>query len=71
MSIYGVYGFEASLAPSVFEHLDADGDGYITAEDLERIQRQFDRGIDRDAPGNRLFGPALRGLPKGALPGKA
>jgi len=54
---YDVYGLSASLAHQVFADLDADGDGSMSLLELMGMVHDFLRGDDRDAPGNRLFGP--------------
>lgn len=54
---YTVYGLSAALARQVFLDLDADGDGAMSLLEFMDMVRQFFRGDDRDAPGNRLFGP--------------
>jgi D-3-phosphoglycerate dehydrogenase len=54
---YGVFGLAVSLAETVFDELDADGDGVITRSELLDISRQFYRSDDVEAAGNVLFGP--------------
>jgi Ca2+-binding EF-hand superfamily protein len=54
---YNVYGLSAALARQVFLGLDADCDGAMSLLELMDMVHQFFRGNDRDAPGNRLFGP--------------
>ncbi len=54
---YGVFGLAVELARTVFEALDADGDGAITRDELLDLSREFYRGSDAGAAGNLLFGP--------------
>ena len=57
-AFYGVYGLDASLAGEVFDHLDANGDGGISREELRQIGQEF--YLERNDPetrGNRLYGP--------------
>lgn len=54
---YGIFGLSTALARQVFAELDADGDGVISRDELAAIGRQFYRGDQPDARGNRLFGP--------------
>jgi Ca2+-binding EF-hand superfamily protein len=56
-NFYGVYGLKAAMARLVFLDLDVDGDGAVTREELMVMVREFYRGDDPEAPGNRLFGP--------------
>lgn len=54
---YNVYGLSAALARKIFLDLDADGDGAMSLLEFMDVVHQFFRGDDREAPGNRLFGP--------------
>lgn len=54
---WGVYGLASGLARRTFQALDANGDGVMSRDELLAIGRQFYRGDDPSAPGNRLFGP--------------
>lgn len=54
---YGIFGLSVSLAESVFEALDEDGDGRVTREELRSAGRAFFRSDDVQQPGNLLFGP--------------
>jgi Ca2+-binding EF-hand superfamily protein len=54
---YGIFGLAVSLADTVFETLDLDGDGAISRDELLALSRQFFRGNDVEEPGNLLFGP--------------
>lgn len=54
---YNVYGLSVALARQVFLDLDADGDGAMSLLEFMDVVHQFFRGDERDAPGNRLFGP--------------
>lgn len=54
---YGIFGLSVDLASTVFETLDADGNGMLTHAELDVIARQFFRGDDVEEPGSFLFGP--------------
>lgn len=54
---YAVYGLHSALARQVFLDIDLDGDGCISRDEFMEMARQFYRGNDPEAPGNRLFGP--------------
>jgi len=56
-NFFGVYGLSAALARQIFMDIDLDGDGEMSHEELMTMAREFYRGDDPDAPGNRLFGP--------------
>lgn len=54
---YGIFGLPADLARTVFEHIDPDGNGQISRDELLGVARDFYRSADEEAPGNMLFGP--------------
>lgn len=56
VSLFGCYGVEEGAAREAFQHLDRDGDGYLTIEELMRAAKEF-YGDDPDAPGNWVLGP--------------
>lgn len=50
------YGATKEMAQKAFDHLDVDGAGYLTAEQMVRSFKEF-LGDDPDAPGNWVMGP--------------
>ena len=51
------YGVTEEEAREAFRHLDRDGDGYLTLEEIMKAIKEFYLSDDPDAPGNWLFGP--------------
>jgi Ca2+-binding EF-hand superfamily protein len=49
-------GMAEKAAQEAFRHLDRDGNGYVSVEELVQDVREF-YGDDPDAPGNWLAGP--------------
>jgi hypothetical protein len=49
-------GLTEADAAVAFEHLDADGDGYLTAGEFKRACVEFWSSTDPDAPGNWWMG---------------
>ncbi|MFD3808943.1 EF-hand domain-containing protein [Streptomyces sp. NPDC058619] len=52
--------FDTRLSPAdaetLFQRIDADGDGTLTLDELLHAAREYYTGTDEDAPGNLLFG---------------
>jgi hypothetical protein len=53
----GIFGFDPSLADSVFPRWDSDGDGFVSLDELGVVVHGFFHASDAEAPGNWLFGP--------------
>lgn len=51
------YGVGEETARAIFQHLDRDGDGYLTIQECKQDAEEFYRSNDPDVPGNWLFGP--------------
>lgn len=49
-------GLTETEVAEAFEHLDTDGDGYLTAEEFTRACVEFWSSTDPDAPGNWWMG---------------
>ena len=56
VALCGCYGVGEEAAREAFRHLDRDGSGYLTTEELIQNFKGF-YGDDPDAPGNWTFGP--------------
>ena len=52
-----IFGFDPSLADMVFPRWDADGDGFVSLDELASVVRGFFYASEAEAPGNWLFGP--------------
>jgi Ca2+-binding EF-hand superfamily protein len=50
------YGIAEKATQQAFQHLDRDGNGYLSVEELVQSVREF-FGDDPDAPGNWMMGP--------------
>lgn len=57
MALLGCYGVPEEAAREAFEHLDSDGDGYLSTEECLQAIEEFHFSDDPDAPGNWLLGP--------------
>ena len=53
-------GLTESEVAEAFDHLDTDGDGYLTAEEFTRACVEFWSSTDPDAPGNWWMGRPAR-----------
>jgi Ca2+-binding EF-hand superfamily protein len=56
VALFGCYGIGEEAAREAFRHLDRDGNGYLTIEELMQNAKEF-YGDDPDAPGNWILGP--------------
>ena len=56
VALSGCWGVGEGAAREAFRHLDRDGNGYLTIEELMQTAKEF-YGDDPDAPGNWMAGP--------------
>jgi Ca2+-binding EF-hand superfamily protein len=57
LALQRAFGTGPDDAEKAFQHLDRDGSGTLTVEELVRASEQYYRGADSDAEGNWLWGP--------------
>jgi juvenile hormone diol kinase len=57
VALLGCYGIGEEAAREAFRHLDRDGSGYLTTEELMKNAKEFFLSDDPDAPGNWSIGP--------------
>jgi Ca2+-binding EF-hand superfamily protein len=57
VTLSGCYGVGEEAAREAFRHLDRNGSGYLTIEELMKNTEEFYLGDDPDAPGNWMLGP--------------
>jgi Ca2+-binding EF-hand superfamily protein len=57
VTLAGCYGIGEEGAREAFRHLDRNGSGYLTIEELMKNTEEFYLGDDPDAPGNWMLGP--------------
>ncbi len=51
------YGVEKEAAQEAFKHLDHDGNGFLTVDELIKNAKEFYLSDDPEAPGNWYWGP--------------
>ena len=51
------YGVEKEAAREAFQHLDRNGSGYLSIEEILKALEEFYQSDDPEAPGNWLMGP--------------
>ena len=56
IAFLGCYGLPEKGAQEAFGHMDVDGTGYLTNEQMVQLYTEF-LGDDPDAPGNWVVGP--------------
>ena len=56
-TILWCYGIADGPARAAFRSLTADGDGFLSNADMERVFAEFFRSDDPNAPGNQMIGP--------------
>ena len=56
VALCGAWGVGEGAAREAFRHLDRDGNGYLSTEELMQNFKEF-YGDDPDAPGNWIVGP--------------
>ena len=56
VALLGCYGVPEEVAREAFQHLDQNVNGYLAAEEILQLTRDF-YGDDPDAPGNWVMGP--------------
>jgi Ca2+-binding EF-hand superfamily protein len=57
VALLGCYGIPEDVAQGAFEHLDQNGDGYLSTEECRKAVEEFFLSNDPEAPGNWLIGP--------------
>ncbi|MDY6785894.1 MAG: calcium-binding protein [Cyanobacteriota bacterium] len=55
--LLSVYNISPVYAPSIFPKLDANGDGFLTKDELLELIRDFYYSDDPSHPANGMFGP--------------
>jgi Ca2+-binding EF-hand superfamily protein len=51
------YNVDERLFDDIFRHLDLNGDGYLSRDEIFKLVREFYLSDDPQAPGNWLVGP--------------
>jgi Ca2+-binding EF-hand superfamily protein len=57
VTLFGCYGIGEETAGEAFRHLDRDGNGYLSLDELMKGAEEFYLSDDPDAPGNWMIGP--------------
>jgi len=57
VAMLGCYGVREEAAREAFRHMDRDGNGYLTTEEIMKVAKEFYLSDDPDAPGNWMAGP--------------
>lgn len=57
VALLGCFGLKEEAAREAFRHLDRDGNGYLSIEEVVQNAKEFYLSDDPDAPGNWSFGP--------------
>lgn len=53
---FTAYGLGASEEEAIFKKLDANGDGFVTKDEVLKLVREFYLSQDENAPGNWILG---------------
>jgi len=57
VALFGCYGVGEETAREAFWHLDRDGNGYLSLDELMKAAQEFYLSDGPDAPGNWIAGP--------------